>query len=321
MSWGAAFESGHYRGRALDGHPIDYHQLEATRHAEHLEEDYRIAREEFGVSAFRDGAWLARLVDARGRADWSYLDRLAAVSRGQTELAVCHYEWPWLTSLRDLDSGYVIEDLARIAGEIARRYPGAFASYCPIVEMGHWHHKMARERLWWPAENSPRHLWPLVTQCFRAMAHAVRMHDASAAVTASEPWNAWPDGPSLDELQAAFDEVAHVVDIVGLNIYGMQPTPPWQLLVEARRRFPDKRLVVSETSHGFEADRFTAGQWLGIMDHAIRYANDHGARVERGYWAPFVDLVGDHGRPLPGGLVRHDRTWDAGVAEMLRSAA
>src|SRR6266542_2271171 len=97
-----AFDAGHIRGWTPPGprghEELNFHQLELTGHAEQLEADYRLFREEFGLRLFRDGAWLARSYPAEGRVDWSYLDRLADVSEGQVSLSLCHYEWPpWST--------------------------------------------------------------------------------------------------------------------------------------------------------------------------------------------------------------------------------
>ena len=56
-----AFDAGHIRGGTPGWeNELDFHQLELTGHAQQLEGDYRLFREEFGLSLFRDGAWLAR---------------------------------------------------------------------------------------------------------------------------------------------------------------------------------------------------------------------------------------------------------------------
>ena len=79
-----AFDAGHIRGWSPEWREeLDFHQLELTGHAEQLESDYRLFREEFGLSLFRDGAWLAKSCPAAGQFDWSYLDRLASASRSR----------------------------------------------------------------------------------------------------------------------------------------------------------------------------------------------------------------------------------------------
>src|SRR3954469_25414571 len=118
-----AFDAGHIRGWSPDWQQeLDFHQLELTGHAEQLEADYRLFREEFGLSLFRDGAWLARTYPRPGEYDWSYLDRLAAVSRGEVFLSLCHYEWlPWISE-DDVWSGRVVDLMAGYAGKVAERY-------------------------------------------------------------------------------------------------------------------------------------------------------------------------------------------------------
>ena len=90
-SWmiAGAFDAGHIRGYTPDWEQeLDFHQLEMTGHAEQLESDYRLFREEFGLTLFRDGAWLAKSYPGPGRFDWSYLDRLAGISDGQVTLSL-----------------------------------------------------------------------------------------------------------------------------------------------------------------------------------------------------------------------------------------
>src|SRR5947199_9763409 len=78
-----AFDAGHIRGWSPDlKQELNFHQLELTGHAEQLETDYQLLREEFGLRLFRDGAWLARSFPGPDQFDWSYLDRLAELSQG-----------------------------------------------------------------------------------------------------------------------------------------------------------------------------------------------------------------------------------------------
>ena len=92
-SWrlAGAFDAGHIRGWTPDfASELDFHQLEMTGHAEQLESDYALFRQEFEMSLFRDGAWVARSFPGKKQFDWSYLDRLAAISKGQVFLSLCH---------------------------------------------------------------------------------------------------------------------------------------------------------------------------------------------------------------------------------------
>src|SRR5689334_16262760 len=121
-SWklAGAFDAGHIRGGTPDWkQELNFHQLELTGHAEQLEADYRLFREEFGLTLFRDGAWLARTYPKQGQFDWSYLDRVAAVSRGQVFLSLCHYEWlPWVQA-DDIWDGRVLDWMESFAGAVA----------------------------------------------------------------------------------------------------------------------------------------------------------------------------------------------------------
>ena len=85
-SWklAGAFDAGHIRGWTPDWTAeLDFHQLEISGHAAQLESDYRLFREEFGLTLFRDGAWLARSCPRPAEFDWSYLDRLADARRSR----------------------------------------------------------------------------------------------------------------------------------------------------------------------------------------------------------------------------------------------
>ncbi|HZP84111.1 MAG TPA: hypothetical protein VFB21_20890 [Chthonomonadaceae bacterium] len=141
QSWrlAGAFDAGHIRGGTPDWQQeLDFHQLELTGHGAQLEADYRLFREEFGLSEFRDGAWLARTYPAPGQFDFRYLDRLAALSQQQVTLSLCHYEWlPWITE-EDLWNGRVLDLMAEYAGRVAAQYRGCFAAYIPVVESGYW---------------------------------------------------------------------------------------------------------------------------------------------------------------------------------------
>src|SRR5215204_4307459 len=117
------FDAGHIRGWTPDyTRSLDFYQLEISGHARHLEADYRLLREEFGMSIFRDGAWMAKTFVGPNEYDWSHLDRLASISNGEIWLTLCHYEWPtWLdeSSVRD---GRVVDLTTEFAYNVASRY-------------------------------------------------------------------------------------------------------------------------------------------------------------------------------------------------------
>lgn len=337
--WGlaGAFDAGHIRG----GTPgwereLDFHQLELTGHAEQLESDYRLLREEFGLMAFRDGAWLARSFPAPDKFDWTYLDRLAEVSHGQVTLSLCHYEWPRWIETEDIWNGRVIDAMAEFSRRVAERYRGRFAAYIPVVESGYWTAMMTDWARWWPASRGkPAGTWwemyAVVGRMLVAIARAIRQADPDAHIALSEPW-AWHPHVSLQDQGRAFntllgraDPVARrqtgsdawggdpsLLDIVGLNFYnnwGVEHGWPLaRLLLEARRQYPDQRLLLGETGNCHFSDCYTVAGWLELIDEQIGIANELGANVESVVWAPVLTLGDfDWGKPAPGAWV----TWDA----------
>jgi hypothetical protein len=353
-----AFDAGHIRGGTPGWeNELDFHQLELTGHAQQLEGDYRLFREEFGLSLFRDGAWLARSCPAPGEYDWSYLDRLAAVSEGQVYLSLCHYEWPLWETAENVSGGRVVDHLTDFAFRVAERYRGRFAGYVPVVESGYWVAMMTDWNRWWPAARGGRRrgwweLYAVVGRLLVEMARAIKSADPSAVVALNEPW-AWHPHVSLEDQGRPFftllgrhDPVAErelgratfggdlgLLDVVGLNFYNNWGEPEgWPLhwlLREARRQFPDQRLIIGETGNCHFSDCHTVGGWLELIDREVELANQDGARAEAVTWAPILTLGDfDSGMPAPGAWVtwdpddpRRGRTWDPSVAKTVRAYA
>lgn len=355
-SWqlAGAFDAGQIRGWTPGWEQeLDFHQLEMTGHAEQLEADYRLFREEFGLSLFRDGAWLDRSFPAPDRLDWSYLDRLAAISCGEVFLSLCHYEWPRWLDAADLWSGRVIEAMAGFAGQIAERYRGCFAAYVPVVESGYWTAMMTDWNRWWPARTGGARRWwelyAIVGRMMIAMARAVRTADPQAKIALNEPW-AWHPHVSLEDQGRPFmtllgrpDPVAvretgtddwggdpSLLQVVGLNFYNNwgvdQGWPLSRLLLEARRHFPDQELIMGETGNCHFSDCWPVEGWLRLLNEQIGIANAGGADVRAVTWAPILTLGDfDWGRPAPGAWGTWDpddplrrRNWDPEVARVVR---
>lgn len=350
-----SFDAGHIRG----GTPgwereIDFHQLEATGHAAQLETDYRLFRDAFGLKLFRDGAWLAKSMPGADSYDWSYLDRLAAVSQGQITLTLCHYEWPRWLDESDLWNGRIVDLMSAFARETAARYRGHFASYVPMVESGYWTAMMTDWARWWPARpGEPTKNWwemySIVGRMLTGMARAIREGDADAAIGLNEPW-AWHPHVSLQDQARPFytllgrpDPTAaretgtdawggaeDLLQIIGLNFYNNwgvdQGWPLAALLLEARRQFPEKRIIMGETGNCHFPERYTVVDWLHLLDEQIEIANRLGARVEAVTWAPILTLADfDWGMPAPGAWVTWDandparrRAWESDVAKAVR---
>jgi hypothetical protein len=328
--------------------------LELTGHAEQLEADYRLFREEFGLTLFRDGAFLARSYVGPGEFDWSYLDRLASVSQGKVVLSLCHYEWPpWLEEA-EIWSGRIVELMAEFAGRVAGRYRGCFAAYIPVVESGYWTAMMTDWGRWWPAAGKQKaaawwKLYAVVGRMLVAMARAVREADPEVEIALSEPW-AWHPHVSLADQGRAFDLLLGrpdpaaareiglgdrggdpaLLQIVGLNFYnnwGVEHGWPLsRLLLEARRRYPEQKIIMGETGNCHFSDCYPVEGWLQLLDEQVEQANAEGADVRGVTWAPILTLGDfDWGRPAPGAWVTWDaddpqrrRRWDPKVAGIVR---
>jgi hypothetical protein len=350
-----AFDAGHIRGWTPDWkEELDFHQLEMTGHAEQMEADYHLFREEFGLQLFRDGAWLARSYPERDNVDWGYLDRLASVSQGQVYLSLCHYEWlPWITE-EEIWSGAVVGIMSEFAQRVAERYRGRFAGYIPVVEAGYWTAMMTDRGRWWPArgQRKGRRWWELYAGVGRmqvAMARAIKGADPTSVIALSEPW-AWHPHVSLEDQGRPFntllgrpDPVAaretgtddwggdpSLLQIVGINFYNNwgvdQGWPLSRLLLEARRQFPEQRLFMGETGNCHFGERYPVEAWLELIDEQVETANAQGAAGEAVTWAPILTLGDfDWGRPAPGAWVSWDandpkrrRLWDKEVAALVR---
>lgn len=351
-----AFDAGHIRGWTPDWQQeLNFHQLELTGHAEQLEADYQLFREEFGLEWFRDGAWLARSYPRPEHFDWHYLDRLASLSRGRVYLSLCHYEWlPWIEE-SDIWNGRVIELMSDFAFRLAERYRGHFAGYIPVVESGYWTAMMTEWGRWWPSVRKQRRqswwkLYSVVGRMLTGMAGAVKEADPQAEIALSEPW-AWHPQVSLEDQGRPFntllgrrDPVARretgsddwggdssLLQIVGLNFYNNwgvdQGWPLSRLLLEARRQYPDQRIFMGETGNCHFSDCHTVAGWLALLDEQVEIANAEGAAIEMVTWAPILTLGDfDWGRPAPGAWVtwemedpKRRRHWDPEVVHAVRS--
>jgi hypothetical protein len=355
-SWtlAGAFDAGHIHGWSPEWkEELNFHQLELTGHAEQLETDYQIMREEFGLRQFRDGAWLARSHPAPGQFDWSYLDRLADIAQGQVTLSLCHYEWlPWIDA-GDVWSQRVVDLMAEFAARVASRYRGRFAAYVPVVEAGYWTAMMSDWGRWWPAVRDRKEKWwrlyAVIGRMLVAMARAVREADPHVPIALNEPWAwhphvsledqgrpfrtllGWPDPTAAREVGVdTWNGDPSLLQIVGLNFYNNWGEPEgWplhRLLLEARRVFPDQRLIMGETGNCHFAHCFTVADWLRLIDEQVELANAQGAQVEAVTWAPVLTLGDfDWGKPAPGAWMMWDpddprrrRHWDPEVARIVR---
>jgi hypothetical protein len=355
-SLSGAFDAGHIRGWTPDRRrQLDFHQLEITGHGEQLESDYELMRSEFGLRSFRDGAWLTRTFPGKKEYDWRYLDRLAAVSKGQVYLSICHYEWPLWLDERDLWSGEIVRHMSDFAFRLGERYRGTFAGYIPVVECGYWTAMMTDWARWWPAQGPTRsgrawwQMYSVVGRMAIGISRSLKSADPSARIALSEPW-AWHPHVSLSDQGRPFDTLlgrpdavaaaetgtddwggsADLLQVVGLNFYNNwgaeQGWPLSRLLSEARRRYPDQAIAIGETGNCHFSDCHSVEGWLELIGTEVETANAEGARVQAITWAPILTLGDfDWGRPAPGAWVTWDqsdpkrkRQWDPHLGAIIR---
>jgi hypothetical protein len=305
------------------------------------------------MSVFRDGAWLARTFVAPNEYDWTYLDRLAALSGGDIWLTLCHYEWPTWLDEEGVRGGRVVDLMTDFAYRVASRYGEVFAGYVPVVESGYWTAMMTQWGRWWPGSASTRGaswwgLYSVVGRMLIGMARAVREGSPSSRIALSEPWNHHPtltfedQGRPINLLLGLPDAVAvretgtdewggdsSLLDVVGLNYYSRGGTdhgwPLSRLLLEARRIYPDREIVVGETGNCHFSDCHTIEDWLEWVDFHVSLANEQGADVRTVTWAPVLALGDfDWGHPAPGAFITWDpmdpnrrRRWDPRIARFV----
>jgi hypothetical protein len=108
-----------------------------------------------------------------------------------------------------------------------------------------------------------------------------------------------------------------------------QGWPLSRLLLEARRVYPDRRIVMGETGNCHFSHCNTVADWLRLLDEQVEEANRQGAGVEAVTWAPVLTLGDfDWGKPAPGAWVtweaddpKRTRHWDPEVAKVVRGYA
>jgi hypothetical protein len=348
-SWrvAGAFDGGHIRGGTPDWTgELDFHQLEISGHAEKLESDYSLFREEFGLTEFRDGCWLRHSFPKENTFQWDYLDRLADLSNGNIHLTISHYEWPAWLNPEEAMTGKFIDAMADFASNLAKRYRGRFAAYIPVVECGYWSAMISDWGRWWPSTRKRKagswyEVYSVLGRMMVAIAIALKENDPATPIELSEPW-AWHPNLSFDDQARAFHTLMGIKDsefggrpdllqITGLNFYNNWGVdhgwPLSKILCEARKYFPDQRIIMGETGNCHFSDCHSVGDWLEIIDEQVELANQQHARTDTVTWAPILTLGDfDWGKPAPGAWVTWEpddperaRHWDPEVAKVVRS--
>ena len=317
LVYGGCFDGSVVRGRGDDGRPLHFSNTRATGHVARLEVDYQRARQ-LGLTRFRDTIlW----DEARGTPDYAWLDRLAAVSQGQIELALNHYGLPeWLTAPQ-FWNGEAAAAMRALADQVARRYRGAFRSYNLGVELGIWTDWIAapQSRQWPFGERSWWEVYRQTSAITLAIAQGLKAGDPTCRTAMSEPWGWDPAVPYADQarpfatLLGQYDAVAEahdchtwqqghpgLLDIVGLNIYFDNDLAA--LLAAARRLFPAQQVVVAETANIYRPDCHPPALWWAKFEAL-------GEPELEVSWNPGLTmLTHELGEPMQGNLLDEDGT-------------
>ena len=122
-------------------------QMAGTRHYQHWQEDFALARE-IGITHIRYGPPLHLVLTGPGRYDWSLVDEpMAELEQLGPEPIVdlCHFGLPaWLGNFQNAD---IPAPMSEFAGAFAERYPWV-RFYTPINEMFVCARLSALEGLW-----------------------------------------------------------------------------------------------------------------------------------------------------------------------------
>lgn len=288
-------------------------EVRLIRHDEFLDIDYDLLRD-IGYVGVRDAARWYVSHPAPGVFDWSWLDRVvAAAERVHLELYLdlWHYGYPdWL----DLMSPDAPQHFADFAAQIARRYP-ALDHFCVCNEPSLMVDNAGRLGKWRPflRRQDPTPLRRQMCRCIIAASRAILDVRPDARLILPEPWHA-PDTFTLDDQAAIIDTVMGLRDpelgglpglvtVVGLNHYRDSTIPPFhRLALEARKRWPDKPIWLTETSGPPRGWRQT--EWFWWMLGEVRQANQMGADIPVFTWAPTISMYDwvEEDRHLPNGI-------------------
>lgn len=297
------------KGRAL----YRQDEVKLIRHDEFLDTDYQLLVD-IGCTGVRDAARWYVTHPAPGVFDWSWLDRVVAAARTfklRLYLDLWHYGYPdWL----DIMSADAPRHFAEFARQIALRYPDLI-DYCVCNEptllvdfggtKGRWRPFLKRK--------DPSDVRRQICRCIIAASKAILEIRPDARLILPEPWHA-TDVVSEDEQAAVLDTVlgrrdpdlggsSQLVTIIGLNHYRDSTLPPFhKLILNARQRWPDKPLWLTETSGPPVGWRQT--EWFWWMLAETRLANLERADIPVFTWAPTISMYDwvDETKHLPNGI-------------------
>lgn len=285
--------------RRKGGRIYRHDEVKLIRHDEFLEMDYQLMVD-IGCVGIRDAARWYVTHPARGRFDWAWLDRVvtAAARFGlKLYLDLWHYGYPdWL----DLMSAEAPGQFAEFARQIALRYP-SIEHYCVCNEPSLLVDFGGRRGRWRPflRRKDPSDVRRQICRAIIQASSAILEVRPRAQLILPDPWHA-PDSFDEDEQAAVIDTVlgrrepelggrSELITIIGLNHYRDSTLPPFhRLIMNARQRWPDKPLWLTETSGPPEGWQQT--EWFWWMLAEVRLANQQGAGIPVFTWAPALSM-------------------------------
>jgi hypothetical protein len=274
-------------------------EVHLIRHDEFLEIDYQLMVSA-GCVGIRDAARWYISNPAPGVYDWTWLDEVVTTAEKyqlKLYLDLWHYGYPdWM----DILSPEAPLQFADFAYQIARRYP-SLQYYCVcnepslLVELG------GRKGKWSPFlhKADPSAFRRQVSRMIIEASKSILQVKPDAVLVIPEPWHA-TDRISEDYQAAVIDTVLglrdpelggcdDLVTIIGLNHYRDSTLPPFhRLLINAQKRWPSKRLWITETSGPPKG--WQQAEWLWWMLTETRLAAMSGIDIPVFTWAPAISM-------------------------------
>ncbi len=286
-------------------------EVKLIQHDKYLELDYQLMVD-IGCVGIRDAARWYVSHPKPNEFDWRWMDRVVKASDDyhlKLYIDLWHYGYPdWL----DFMSPYAVDCFVEFASQIALRYP-SIQHYCVcnepslLVEMG------GRQGTWSPFLNDPLAVRRQICRMIIEASKAILSIKPDAFLIIPEPWHATRTNAE-DNQAAVIDTVLglrdtelggrdDLISIVGLNHYRDCTLPPLhKLMLNARNRWPNKPLWLTETSG--PTDGWLQEEWLWWMLAETRLANMEGADITAFTWAPAISMFDwvDETRQLQNGI-------------------
>ncbi len=300
--------------RLKNGELYRQDEVKLIRHDEFLHVDYQLLTE-IGCVGVRDAARWYVTHPAPHQFDWTWLDRVVAAA-DQYQLTLYldlwHYGYPdWL----DLMSPAAVDHFAEFAAAIAERYP-QLTYYCVCNEPSLMVERAGKTGEWRPFltnAGDPVEVRHQISRMIIAASRAILAVKPDAQLVLPDPWHATDTNPE-DHQAAVIDTVlgrrdpevggsSELITVIGLNHYRDSTLPPFhQLILNARRRWADKPIWITETSGPVTG--WQQSEWFWWMLAETRLANIAGADVPVLTWAPTISMYDwvDETIPLPNGV-------------------